>query len=662
MASYYSSNKTPIQIGEEINRGGEGIIYDLGNNQVAKIFFEPKERVAKLEAIIRKNLSIPNVCLPQELIYDGNNVIGYIMPKIGGHSMQTTIFQPQLFKAKFADWTRVELTKLAIDILEKIQILHNNNILLGDINPYNINIVNYNKVFFLDTDSYQVDDYKCLVGTVDFSAPEIIGKDFSTFLRTKEHEYFAIATLLFKIYLPGKHPYSRSGGGELKENIINHEFAFPLGDADGLVNAVPKGQWEAIWYDLPYELRKYFFDVFKSQIRHSPKEWISLLQKYLQDLESNKYSRIVFPNYVDFITTNKTLNMNRRDITDKDTSLREIETKLSSIYPPKKIAVLELSTKAVKLLIGPQVKDLNTEKFDFKLFDRQAQKTNTGRYLDSKNIMDLEGYKVNVLPYIIKFKQYAVSKGVDCLYTVATAAYRTANNREDIVALISRKAGINVKILKKQEEALTTINAFRFSTSHKEILNQHKYSMIIDQGGGSTEVSIFEKENPILTYSINLGTEVLRTLVFKESTASTTLRQAFAQADSMIKDRLETFYKNNINNFPSNPDIYCVGVGSAITNATGKQGNAKQHDTVLSKQKLAERINTIDSQLKSSFEYVSDLYCAVEKNDKLDGVLVQRLGLPMIIYLMDKLHFDQLTVSGTGLWYGVYFQQLFNLK
>ena len=45
--------------------------------------------------------------------------------------------------------------------------------------------------------------------------------------------------------------------------------------------------------------------------------------------------------------------------------------------------------------------------------------------------------------------------------------------------------------------------------------------------------------------------------------------------------------------------------------------------------------------------------------DNIDRNVVMRVGLPMFTILMKKLGISQLTVSGTGLWYGIYFQNLY---
>ena len=659
---YYLKNGLPISMGKKIASGGEGTVYELDGNKVAKIYFEPQGRLPKMSAFISKRLNVRGICTPNELLYDKDKKFaGFTMQKAEGKSLQLSVFQPQLFKNLFPSWSKIEITKLALNVLDKIEVLHEKDILVGDINPMNINVVNYDDVYLLDTDSFQIDDYPCPVGTVDFTAPEIQGVNYTEFIRSKEHEYYAIATLLFMIFLPGKHPYSRSGGGEKQENIINHDFVFPLGDEDSY--STPKGQWEAIWYSLPFDIRKCFYNVFKKNKRYPITTWKKSLNQYLVDLDANQYTREIFPMTSETITKDKTLNMNRRDITDKDVTLRRIDTPLTSTKPAKKIAVIELSTKACKLLIGNEPDIIKSNLFDFKMFLRDGIKTDTGRGLDKNNVMDMDYFKSNVLPTIKKHIQTAKQNGVDCIYSVATAAYRTASNREEILNCIREEAGLNVRILKKEEEARSTIDAFFFSSHDKLSLTKKKYIMVIDQGGGSTEVSLFKEGEYVNSYSINLGTEVLRTLLFKESTNQTTLRQALRMTDQLIKDRLEAFYKNMLANFDNNEPIYTIAVGTAITKATGKRGNAKQHGTVLTVERIKEKIASLDDDLKNRYTYASDLYHDIRhcgtRSDQIDGDVVMRVGLPMFVELMKKLGIEELTVSGTGLWYGIYSQNLY---
>lgn len=157
-----------------------------------------------------------------------NEFVGYLMPEAKGKELQKCVFIPQLLKKTHPDWKKTETVQLCITILKKLKYLHERNVILGDINPNNILVESPTEVYFVDTDSYQIEGFPCPVGTINFTAPEIQRKKFDTFLRTLGNERFAVATLLFMIMLPGKSPYSLQGGENQIDNIINGDFALRL--------------------------------------------------------------------------------------------------------------------------------------------------------------------------------------------------------------------------------------------------------------------------------------------------------------------------------------------------------------------------------------------------------------------------------------------------
>lgn len=676
MTTVYNKNQKAINLKEEINKGGEGTVYLVDEGTVAKIY-HPKsltvEKEAKIKALLSKKIRFDGICAPLESLYDNKaKFIGYLMPKADaekGFELQTCIFNPALLKNKLPNWTRLNLANLSITILEKIKYLHQNGIIIGDINPFNILIKNDKTVFFVDVDSYQVDNFPCPVGTVHFTAPEIQNiESFNKLIRTEEHEYFAVATLLFMIFLSGKTPYSFQGGGNMKENITSMNFSYPLGDEDNYM--APQGMWEFIWSELSYEVRKAFYTVFKENLRLSIEDWLNILNIYLEDLQQGVYPTAIFPNSTEKIVQGRTINMNRRDIKETDSNVRNGKTILRPNAKGSNIGILELSTKAVKFLTGEQDK-VKAQGFNFELFFRQAKKTETGKGLDENNLMDMTYFDENVLPSIKQMLRHARDRKVDILYSVATAAYRTALNRDEIISKIREECGINVKILSKKEEALATLTAFAFSKPSHVNLNTNDKVIMIDQGGGSTEITLFQGTDLIDSYSLNLGTTVLKTVLFREANKETLLTKALKDSEKFVKDRLRTYYSSKksslLNKSRTN---FCISVGTAITNATNKKGNAKQHGTRLTLEMIKRKIEETDAFLKSKYTYVADLIedldvSGAERNsfhDTLDNSVVMRLGLPMFVEIMEGFNLDEIIVSGTGLWYGVYFENLYNLN
>lgn len=669
----YNTNGDEILLGDKIGSGVESIIYELNNSEVAKVYKEDdtgNRRLQKLNCLLSKNLSFKGICFPKQLLFDKSGlVVGYIMDRAvlnKDMQLQKTVFNPNLLKSKFPSWTRLNLIQLSISILEKVQYLHDNNILLGDWNPLNILVKSDSEIYFVDTDSYQIDEFTCPVGSTLFTPPELQDAgNFDTYLRTKQHELFSLATLLFMIFLPGKSPYAFQGGGEIKDNIKLMNFSYPLGDEDNYL--VPQGMWELIWNELSYDMRRSFYSVFKENERLNIEDWVNVLNTFKIDIESGDYPLNIFPDASEKVSIEGSLNMNLKNITDKDENLRKGKTDLKIRSKGENIGILELSTKAVKFLTADQTLVLDNG-FNFDYFFRQADKTETGRGLDKKNNMDLSYFDNQVLPSIRKMIRFARDRKIDTLYSVATAAYRSANNREQVVDRIRETCGINVKILKKSEEALATLTAFIFSRSKDLKINPTENIVMIDQGGGSTEISLFKGQELLDTYSLNLGTTVLKTVLLKESNKNTSLRKAFKDSDKLIKDRLRTYYSSPKSKlFIRNKANYLVANGTAVTEASGKKGNAQQHCTKMTLDYLENIVFKYENSLLERYSTTDELMHDLEgtrssQRDTLDRYVVCRLGIPMFLEIMKGFSIDQIIINGTGLWYGIYFQNLYKLN
>lgn len=287
-----------IQLCREVGSGGEGTLYETNTPYIAKIYKKGKlteQKKQKLDRMLSKNIRCEGICYPVGAIYNRNNqFIGYLMPKAKGRELQKSIFIKPLFFKYFPGWKKKDTVQLCITILNKIQYLHDRNIILGDINPANIMVVNPKEVYFVDTDSYQIEGYPCPVGTINYTAPEIQGKEFSTFLRSEGNENFAIATLLFMIMLPGKPPYAQQGGESAADNIRKMDFSYPLGELSN--KKTPDGPWRFMWSHLTYKLKEDFYETFRSggkyatpSKRLSVQRWLDDFTDYLNLLESGKF-------------------------------------------------------------------------------------------------------------------------------------------------------------------------------------------------------------------------------------------------------------------------------------------------------------------------------------------------------------------------------------
>ena len=401
------------------------------------------------------------------------------------------------------------------------------------------------------------------------------------------------------------------------------------------------------------------------------KKWGKVIKEYNLPIESPKLSSNVkeqshkeerdfqivtaksgFNDSVSKTERNYSSNLNEKDIDEKISGINE--TWFSDNKKNPKRAVIELSTKAVKLLVNLNHEIIDNGGFNFdECFYRVSDRTETGMCLDEHNHMDISLFIQKVLPSIVKVVNVAKREyKVDVIHTVATAAYRTSSNRDEVLKLIKEEAGLNVQILSKKEESQATLWAYNFSTKNKALFRSSINILMMDIGGGSSEISIFKNQLLQDSYSLEIGTTALKNRLLKSGVAN--INDALRNLDDFVYNEV----KKELKNIDFSID-YCVGVGRPITIATGKKRNEDQHDFELTRDDLSHVLSKKEQELLRCRNMKEMM--RITEQDWFEKILVTRIGLPLVIAIMDFYDIKRIRVNGTGLFYGVFFKEYFGI-
>lgn len=211
------------------------------------------------------------LALPRELLYNGQLCVAYTMGKLRGQSLADMLNgnAPCL-----TDVNALEsiIEQLFLLILE----LHTKHILINDLSFNNVVIDGENHVSLVDCDSFQVLWYPGGPITEYNRHPEVNPLTVDETLREPMHEYFALAVLLYQIFLRADNPLVRVNGGD---NPNWNHAVFPLEtdgyakDTDGREMRVSAERWR-YWMNQPRSLRRAFSDVFHFRRILSVGGWI----------------------------------------------------------------------------------------------------------------------------------------------------------------------------------------------------------------------------------------------------------------------------------------------------------------------------------------------------------------------------------------------------
>lgn len=163
-----------------------------------------------------------------------------------------------------------------------------------------------------------------------------------------------------------------------------------------------------------------------------------------------------------------------------------------------KFGAIDIGTNAARLLVG-EVEKEGEHSFVKKIsYTRVPLRLGEEVFEDGKISKEKVG---NFVKTIQAFKLISDIFDVKQLRAVATSAMREASNSKKIIDTIKSETGVEIEIISGDEEAELIFGTFFLLDFDKT-----RPFIVIDVGGGSTEVSVFESGERIASKSFEIGT------------------------------------------------------------------------------------------------------------------------------------------------------------
>ncbi|WP_370480184.1 Ppx/GppA phosphatase family protein [Tamlana flava] len=177
----------------------------------------------------------------------------------------------------------------------------------------------------------------------------------------------------------------------------------------------------------------------------------------------------------------------------------------------KKYAAIDIGSNAVRLLIS-NIIEQKGKPVQFKKNSLVRVPIRLGADVFIKNKISKENTQRMVdtmLAFNLLMKSHKVVKYKAC----ATSAMRESENGRKVVDLILKNSGISIDIIDGEEEA-----AIIAATDLNKYIDPDKTYLYVDVGGGSTEFTIIDRGNQVVSRSFKIGTvRLLNDMVLKET-------------------------------------------------------------------------------------------------------------------------------------------------
>ena len=272
----------------------------------------------------------------------------------------------------------------------------------------------------------------------------------------------------------------------------------------------------------------------------------------------------------------------------------------------------------------------------------EAQKiTRLGRGTAQTKRLSRENVK-KTLAVVSEFQNQAVKLGAGSIWAVGTSALREAKNSGEFIRRLQARTGLKLEIISGQKEAELGLRGALIDLK----LSQPKI-ILLDIGGGSTELTLAQRRKIIKSTSLNLGAVRLTERFFPSNIITQTRLQNLLNylSDGWIRPKGWSLMNSQL-----------VGIGGTITTLAALDLKLKRYDS----KKVHGYILSAD-KVKDFLLQLSNLTLSRRKKLlRLDPARADIIvaGVAILLSLMETFHFSRIRVSDKGVRWGLIYSKL----
>ncbi len=321
LSRYSDGQSVVLDTSTPLGKGGEARVFKVRSapSLVAKMYHEPTpEQIQKLHVMLANPPEDPtrasghlSIAFPTDLLTlpsDKQKVVGFLMPKAESVVPIFHYYNPSIRRQEHPLVNPLYLHRMGRNLASAVRALHARGYVIGDVNETNILATDTALITLVDTDSFQVRStqegrlYRCRVGRLEFTPPELQGRVFIEADRLPEHDLFGLGVVLFQLLMEGTHPFSGVylGTGEPPPYEARiQEGSFPYGTRRGAYRPMPVAPaFETLHPTLRQLFLRCFEDGFANpSARPDAQTWQNALAEAEADLipctknEQHRYSK-----------------------------------------------------------------------------------------------------------------------------------------------------------------------------------------------------------------------------------------------------------------------------------------------------------------------------------------------------------------------------------